>query len=687
MKNSALKRFLFTGILILGGLAGGLLSCGRKELLAAKKAAYPQQTSIDGALQWRSGFHWEYFPQSEIEDDGKIGCFVPEEGREQRLKTAKKVQGTVDSWANNEQIAVFYDMMSEQDFFMLINSRARELTKRYPKEEVVYRINGSTEIDQFVQLDTGKEHRLYIRDKDSVYILYGEIDSEGWQNFLKEWLFTCGLKWDGVTVMKEDGTISDTYTGEKRKGMRKMFQYGKDCMKIYRNLILFHRQENGFYFKTGDEEKQIEEEVILRPSDIRLEYDGWEEAASCFEDRYPDMYRIETYLYGEDTLWDSEENASDLVFYKIEEPEGSHGFFLWNGKAFEMSSRGITSGYYDAVDLVKSSIGYDYHVCFLWENEEDGSFVYEDNLTGKYSYIKDLGNEKVIRLQAEIIEKVEGELIDTITYGVKIFDEEEGEVLQEMQMDSSYAHESPFEFEDFNADGYLDLTVTYYYGANGGTASHYIFSPSKEEFVEVDSELDYYGMYSVDYKTRRLYMHYHGPAIYGTEITYQWKNEMDFEMIKQFDHDYEDNENNVRVKIVRYENGREEILSDYLYSAKEFVKRDDIWGTYYEDFIWEKEVTDKSTGKKYMIRYTEVFLPEEAEKNKGIYYDGRIYVYDEDTYLVSVTHSEIIEQSSSIALENADGDEKQALVIHYVDGGESVFYLSGLIQPDYQPVE
>ena len=88
MKNSALKRFLFTGILILGSLAGGLLSCGRKELLSSKKETYPQQVSINGELQWKSGFHWEYFPQSEIEDDGKIGCFVPEEGREQRLKTA-----------------------------------------------------------------------------------------------------------------------------------------------------------------------------------------------------------------------------------------------------------------------------------------------------------------------------------------------------------------------------------------------------------------------------------------------------------------------------------------------------------------------------------------------------------------------------------------------------------------------
>ena len=252
-------------------------------------------------------------------------------------------------------------------------------------------------------------------------------------------------------------------------------------------------------------------------------------------------------------------------------------------------------------------------------------------------------------------------------------------------MDSTYAYESPFVFEDFNADGYLDITVRYFYGINGGSASHYIFSPSKNKFVQLDPELHYYGTYSVDYETRRWYEHDHASVYSGWETVYQWKNEMDYEMIKLFSH--MQTAGGISVEISRYENGKEEILSDYIYSYEEYEERDDIWGTYYEDFIWEKEVTDKSTGKKYMIRYAEVFQPEEAENNKGIYYDGRIYVYDEDTYLVSVTHSEIIEKSRSIALENGDGDEKQALVIHYVDGGEAVFYLSGLIQPDYQPAE
>ena len=436
--------------------------------------------------------------------------------------------------------------------------------------------------------------------------------------------------------------------------------------------------------KMGTEltENYPEREEVLSPANICLKHESWEEAVSYFMARFPGMYSLEAYLYGENTLWNFEKKMLDQVFYKIKEPEGSHGFFLQNGEVYEIFSR-ETPDSYNMVDTTRNNMGYDYDSCFLWAREEGGNTMYEDCLAGKYCYIRNLENEEVVRFQAEIIEKVSDDFFDINTYKVEIFDENEDELLQEIQVDSTYAHKSPFEFEDFNADGYQDITVLYYYGANGGSASHYIFSPSKQEFVELDSELSYYGMYSVELDTRRLYMHYHGSAIDGTEITYQWKNEMDYEIIKQYDHERVDD--NVHVKIIRYDNGKEEILSDYLYPFDECMERDDIWGTYYEDFIWEKEVTDRTTGKKYMIRYAEVYLPEEAERYQGIiYYDGRIYVYDEDTYLVSVRHTDFIDQSDSIEWENGDGDKEPAVVIHYVDGGRSSYYLSELIQPDYQ---
>lgn len=686
MKKISLKKYLIFGLLIAFGAAGVLAGCGKKEYpqesVEFAEEEFPQGNdeldgqsfSIGEELQWKSDFDWQYFPQEESAGGEIVGCF--------KTKTSDLQDGDV--------IEVYHDVLSEEALFALINNQAKDLTEEYPEKKALCRVNGSTEIDQFVQLDTETAHWLYLRMNDSVYILYTEMKRKKWQEFLEGWLFTSALQWNGATVLKESGSVEDTfdYTDYKPKGLWSYFQYEENCMRVDGEMLLFHRQKDGVYFKleSGDEEKRLVEEVVLRSADVDLEYDSWDEAVSYFSDRYPDMQSLEAYLYGEDTLWNFEGEISDSVFYEVEEQEISHGFFRQNGKTFEVLSQGM-SDYYNMVNTMSSSVGYDYKACFLWEWKEDGSIIYEDNLEGKYSYVKDLGNEKVVRIQAEIVEIEEGELIDDVIYGVKIVDEKENKVLQELEVNSSYSNKSPFSFEDFNADGYLDLTVEYYYGANGGTASHYIFSPSKEEFVELDSELDYFGMYGIDSETRRLYMHYHGSAISGTEIIYQWKNEMDFEKIKQFEHDNVGDD--MQVTILRYENGKEEILSDYLYSQEEYVERiDDIWGTYYEDFIWEKEVTDRTTGKKYTIRYAEVFLSEEAARNGnpnyGIYYDGRIYVFDEDTYLISVTYSEIVSQSESIEWENGDGDMEPVLVIHYTDGGYSAYPLSGLIVPDYE---
>lgn len=76
MKKRNLAGFLFLGFLLLGIMTVGLTGCGNRRYLAAIKETEPEQYSIDGALQWKSGFHWEYFPQNENADDGKIGCFV-----------------------------------------------------------------------------------------------------------------------------------------------------------------------------------------------------------------------------------------------------------------------------------------------------------------------------------------------------------------------------------------------------------------------------------------------------------------------------------------------------------------------------------------------------------------------------------------------------------------------------------
>ena len=694
MKNLSLKKYEIHALLIAFGVAGILAGCGKKEypqesvesveqdfsieekFQNENDVPYRQSFSIGEELQWESDFGWQYFSQEESADSEIAGCF--------KAETSGLQDGDI--------VEVYHDVLSEEALFALINSHAKDLSGKYLKKKVFCRVNGSTEIDQFVQLDTETVHRLYLRMNDSVYILYTEMEREKWQEFLEEWLFTSGLQWNETAVLKESGSVEDNfdYTEDGLKGFRNYFQYEENCMRVYGEILLFHRQKDGFYFKLerGSEENRYVEEVVLRSTDVDLEHDSWEDALSYFSDRYPDMYSLEAYLYGKDTIWNFEGEIPDSVFYRVEEPEGSHGFFAQNGKTFEVLSQGKPS-YYNTVDDMRDIVGYDYEDCFLWERKEDGSIIYEDNLEGKFSYVKDLGSEKIVRIRAEIVGKEEGESGDIFTYKVEIVDEKENKFIQEFQVNSERFHRSPFRFEDINVDGYQDLSVEQYYGAVYGMASHYIFSPSKEKFVKLDSEFDYYlAYYGVNYETRKFYMHYRDSAISGTEITYQWKNEMDYEMIRKFVHDNFSVDDGVQVTITRYENGKEETLSDYLYSLEEYEERlNDIWRTYYEDLIWEKEGTDRTTGKKYTIRYAEAFTSEEAgendSSNAGSYYDGRIYVFDEDTYLVSVTHSEIASQSESIEWENGDGDMEQILEIHY-PGGYSGYPLSVLITPDYE---
>ena len=423
------------------------------------------------------------------------------------------------------------------------------------------------------------------------------------------------------------------------------------------------------------------QEVILHPAGDYPRYTTGEEAFSYFQDRYPDMYGMRAYPLSGYELWDYEEDMFDQIFYVVEAPDEIRGFFLWKGYYCEVASQEEAEEISNLVYAVRHELDYDYEPLFLWHQDTDGSIMLLDNLKSNYFYIKDLGGGEKIQLWAKIIGSEPGELFDTITYQVEIYDEKGEELLHELQVRSTYVYESPFKFEDFNADGYLDLTVIYYYGANGGTASHYIFSPSKGEFAKLDSELDYYGMYGVDNEERRLYMHYHGSAISGTEATYQWSGEMDYEKIKQFDHD--STQDGVEVKIVQYEEGKEKVICDYVYTLEEYVEREDIWGIYYEDFIWEKEITDKATGKKYMLRYGEVFLEEMAVNNNGTYYDGRLFVFDEDTYLIGVHPADHCTPSSSFTWKDAD----QELIIRYGDSGSWTIPMSSLINRDYQAAE
>ncbi len=451
----------------------------------------------------------------------------------------------------------------------------------------------------------------------------------------------------------------------ERTGIHSVLALMEDTIEIYEKLFPYAQ------------------EVILHPAGDYPGYTTGEEAFSYFQDRYPDMCGMISYPLSEYKFGDYKEGICNQVFYVVETPDEVRGFFLWKGYYCEVASQKEADESPNLDSAVRHKLDYDYEPLFLWHQETDGNIMLLDNLKSNYFYIRDLGGGEKIQLQAKIIGRGEPGESTPYIYQVEIYDEKGEELIQELQVTSTYGYESPFVFEDFNADGYLELTVRYFYGANGGTASHYVFSPSKRVFVKLDEELDYYCTYSVDDETRRLYMTSHGSAISGSAFTYQWEGEMDYELIKLFNH-IGSPEMGVQVEIVRYDQGKREMICDYKYMYEEYKERiDDIWRIYDEDFIWEKEIRDKTTGKKYMLRYMEVFDEEMAAYNKGTYYEGWIYVFDEDTYLVGAGRSDFCDHSSGFIWKDAE----QELIIRYGDSGSLTIPMSGLIRRDYQPAE
>lgn len=257
-------------------------------------------------------------------------------------------------------------------------------------------------------------------------------------------------------------------------------------------------------------------------------------------------------------------------------------------------------------------------------------------------------------------EEQAGEIFDTYVFEIAVFIPGEETPFQILEAESTELH--PFSLEDFNADGYQDLRVEFYYGANGGSAAHYLWSPSRGEFVEGPKELEYYGQYGIDYEKRQLFLHCHGSAISGSESIYQWSGEMDCELIRYFEHgeiyDFEQHEDKgVQVDIYRYEDGQIQVLSEYRYPTEEYLSRDDIWGIFDLDFVWEQEVALEGQERPCILRYTQ-----ETDGSDWLDY---LFLFREDTYLICALEKQ---KAPAAYTDIVWEEETQRLAVHYEDG-------------------
>ncbi len=677
---------LLLGVLAICGIAAVLSGCVKKKVGEETwNKAVARKLAIEENLQWQPVFSRMYFPLSENLGDNKIGYFVSGNNRE-------KEKAPESAGQDAGVIEVYGYALSEEDFFSLVESTAGELEKRYEEEGIYYLLNGNAAIEQLVQLDTKREHWLFIRSQNSAYAFCGKMETEEWRVFLEDFIYTADLKYNGLPVMRSKRPVLDIKMEDHHPGIWRGLQfkdfYGGYWFDIGDRVLLFHAEEDGFYIKLESEveDKLVASEAVLRPTEIYPAYGTGEEILSYFQDKYPDMHCLVARFRGEDWYGPGEEDE-EKAFYYIGGLEESRGVFLWNGQPYEIISRGRT----DMASAISFDMGYRCQVPFLrWDREEDGSVILSDNRDGSHFRTWDLGGGQVLALRAKLVESISEGYLDNYRYQIEVYDVGRKELLQEFQVISADRYGESFVFEDFNADGYPDLTVGYNSGYDG-SFKHYIWNPGKKEFTELSVEWGYYE-YEIDLEKRRLCLTYdEGGWADATCITYQWSGLMDYEMIKKFERRLIGND--ISVEIIRYDGGKEEVLSDCLYSVKEYIERQhEITHAYDEDFVWEKEITDEETGKKYMLRYTQIFRKEEANRNGGVYYEGRLCVYDENTYLIRIAESDLILPYKDIIWEDGDGDGEKEITVYYegmhdADEGGGYWRIpsSSLIRPDYVP--
>ncbi len=583
---------------------------------------------IDKKIEIKSDFSWSFLPLFFRAEKGNLGLgyFLPT-----GVYRAPKGRDLLQA----DKIAFSRYTVSGETLLEDVEARYQNYCKGKEDAPALILHDGSTQIDEIIRLDLGEDdHWLYLKNNDEVYQLYGNVKTAVWQRFLEDFTDNSGVKFAGSKI----------WNG------------------IFNELTIFNED----YLNNEGGTLSI---VSFKETEPLPEFETEEEMLEYFRQKYPQMNAYEVYPVEFDDIYgDNRDKMYDDVFRIISAENCNYGYYTRNGTAYEVR--------YEGTDIkiwpLRSQAGYDYNKIFTWVKDEDGNISRRNLVSEEYYLMHDVGNgvplsfyikrDREIEIDTEIGESV---------YSIEIYKNDETKPFQVIREAS--AEWNPFSFEDFNADGYSDLFINYYYGANGGTASHYLWSPTNEQFVKVPEELEYYGFYNVDPKTRRLYMHHHGSAVSGTETTYQWSNEVDYEVIKYFSHDSvwteAGAEDLMEVIIKEYDGNKEIVLTQYIYTQDEYdAEMDFIWGSYYADFTWEKEVTSPDTKEKYVLRYAQDFLRDDNGEILPNACVAELYVYNSDTRIVNRLVNESTASYSQILWQDANNDGEKELIIQYEDG-------------------
>lgn len=694
VRNSALwygGKCLILLALILCLFAGCAMADSPKATETGQNASMADESGnksitaqIQGELQWSENFSWSYCPEESNENGNgaeEIGYFTQNTGFKNAVGSIRR---------DDARVLVFRQELGDTPFYAQIEEEIEKHSR------CLINLVGNTELTLAIRMEAKDYYELHLQQDGVIYTLRGTgLDKGEWYQFLEELLLTADLHWGERDAYTD--TVFPMFTDDHRysEGDCWWLQFDGELLPIkWYDLVSCNICEDGLricYMQYNrQEEESFAAECLLQHGQELPTFETEAALFDWFKEKNPSIQSYAAYSEEEvfnSARFDNENTARALEktpYRKITTGEGQELLYLtyesrYYEFCFDRTWGDIWSCPFDYYALRRIlGIGWRRYIGFEVTVSGSGLINRYDNLKEKYYLQQEMG-EDIFSFAVEYVyqpgdDEREPEEIGRL-WRISVYRNGESEPFQEIEVESAAFQECPVSFYDFNADGFQDLIVYYYYGANGGSESRYLWSPSRESFVYFP-DLEYYGSYYVDPETRRFHIHYHGSAISGSDEVYQWKNEMDCELIKDITY-YPasfDSAESMVIKVTRYDGGREEILSDYTYSREEYEARhDDIWGIFREDFVWEQEVT--VDGETYILRYAQSPL-EDMPPTWGEKYSGRLYIFREDTYLLSVWESEIIDPWSRMewaekdeekwpwSIRPEDGEEKY-LIIHY----------------------
>lgn len=626
------------------------------------------EVSIDEVIQIKDNLGWSFLPFCHCveQETSGIGYFIPTD-------IYKVSRG--NQIAQVDKISLSKYSISGEDLLQKIEEKYQNYCKYNNNSYALFLVDAAAKVDMLIRLDLGEyDHWLFMKNGDNVYQLYGNVSTDVWQDFLEEFLTDGHVKINGVAVKSTIYELDESYISNGSR--EKIFTYDSFSYSFWGSSVLldYNSNEEGFelscldidYIEGGENALST---ISLKITEHLPDYETEEEMLAYFQEKYPQMdsYAVHPIEF-KDIYGDRKKYLFENTYRYVKTGDTYYIYYTQNGVTFEIVYQGVGR----ALWSLRSNAGYDYNEIFTWMKYEDGTIIQGNLVTEEYYLEKNVDGDVPFSFHIKRNKDIEKDTeIGETAYIIEIYKKGEPEPFQ--IINEASAQWNPFSFEDFNVDGYSDLFIDYYYGANGGTAFHYVWSPSREKFVKISDELEYYGFYYVDPLTRRMYMHHHGSAVSGSETTYHWINETDYEVVKYFSHDEVwprvDDEDYIEVIIKEFQDNKEKILTEYIYTMDEYdADMSLLWDSYYADFIWEKEVKNPITGEKYILRYAQDY---KRDDNGEILPDeciDELYIYDLETRILNRFKNESASPYSRLIWQDENQDGEEELIINYEDG-------------------